>query len=115
MLCILHLIRLAKFIVFVKSIIVFAKGRGSVRLPPGGSWRRRRLKENACTNVERSFYGECFSQIPRAPSTAVAVPLPLGGRLFGDTDTVVDWYEICAIFNSCEITERFYSYVEEDY
>ena len=46
------------------------------RLPPGGSWRRRRLRESAL------LWGQSKFQGTQAPSTAIAVPLPLGGRLF---------------------------------
>ena len=46
-----------------------------LRLPPGGSWRRRRLRENA---LHEGFHK---SKVAQAPSTANAVPLPLGGRL----------------------------------
>ena len=47
-----------------------------LRLPPGGSWRRRRLRENA---LHEGFHK---SKVAQAPSTANAVPLPLRGRLF---------------------------------
>lgn len=47
-----------------------------LRLLPGGSWRRRRLRENA---LHEGFHK---SKVAQAPSTANAVPLPLGGRLF---------------------------------
>ena len=47
-----------------------------LRLPPGGSWRCRRLRENA---LHEGFHK---SKVAQAPSTANAVPLPLGGRLF---------------------------------
>ena len=50
-----------------------------LRLPPGGSWRRRRLRENA---LHESFHK---SKVAQAPSTANAVPLPLGGRLLVST------------------------------
>ena len=49
------------------------------RLPPGGSWRRRRLRENA---LHEGFHK---SKVAQAPSTANAVPLPLGGRLLVST------------------------------
>ena len=38
-------------------------------------WRRRRLRESALQ------YSKCQSKVARAPSTAIAVPLPPGGRL----------------------------------
>ena len=49
-----------------------------LRLPPGGSWRRRRLRENA---LHEGFHK---SKVAQAPSTANAAPLPLGGRLFAN-------------------------------
>ena len=32
-------------------------------------------------NENHSWYGECDTSVPHSPSTAVAVPLPPGGRL----------------------------------
>ena len=47
-----------------------------LRLPPGGSWRRRRLRENA---LHEGFHEPKVAQAPSV--TAMPCHLPLGGRL----------------------------------
>ena len=54
-------------------------------LPMGGRLSNvasdKGLKEPACTNAKHSFCGEHYLLVPQAPTTAIAVPLPPGGRL----------------------------------
>ena len=55
----------------------------NLSLPPRGMVSNvasdKGRKELAWTNDKHSFYGECFTCVPRAPPTAIAVPPPPGG------------------------------------
>ena len=64
------------------------------RLPPGGSWRRRRLKEPACTKAKHSQYGENYSLVTRSPSTAIAVPRLAAARSRSRFDSPPDCHSL---------------------
>ena len=59
-----------------------SEARSLERLPPRGSSRRSRVRESACIKKYVFFKQKCYNLVAQAPSTAIAVPLPLGGRLF---------------------------------
>ena len=52
-------------------------------LPPRGRWHfRKEMTEGECVQKQiRCLFGWRNTIVAQAPSTAIAVPLPLGGRL----------------------------------